>query len=125
MVQETLIVPEKEYELLRKHCSDSGLSNFNKNKLLAELAGARIIPAGALPADAVRVNSQVELRETGSGQLFSFQIVWPQDADIRNKKMSALAPLSIALLGYRSGALVDWEMPGGVKTFEILKVLQV
>lgn len=125
MKSESLIISEKEHELLRRHCNDAILSDHNRKKLLIELANARIVDKEKFPKDVVCVNSEITFKETKTGQYFSFKIVWPLEADISQHKMSALAPLSIALLGYRKGALVDWEMPTGIKTFEILNVQQL
>ncbi|RYU89962.1 transcription elongation factor GreA [Mucilaginibacter terrigena] len=119
-----LIMPAKEHELLKKHCNHGNLCDYNLKKLIAELASASIIPRDQLPDDVVCLNASIQFREVLSGRHYAFSIVEPHEADISQHKMSALAPLSIALLGYHKGALVDWQMPGGVMTFEILDVVQ-
>lgn len=115
---------KNEQELLKKHYKDANLTEFNKNRLLNELNNAHIIKDGHLPADIVCINSNVEFRDTLSGQLYNFKIVSPSEANIKEGKISFFSPLAIALLGYRQGAKVDWEMPAGIKTFEILSVIQ-
>lgn len=119
-----LMMPPKEHGLLKKHCAHANLCDYNLNKLIAELKTASIIPKNKLPDDVVCLSAAIKFREVNSGKLYAFSIVEPHEADIRQQKMSALAPLSIALLGYRKGALVDWQMPGGIMTFEILEVVQ-
>jgi regulator of nucleoside diphosphate kinase len=42
----------------------------------------------------------------------------------KQNKISVFAPIGIALLGYKVGSKVQWEMPNGLKTFEILGVEQ-
>ncbi|QHS57744.1 transcription elongation factor GreA [Mucilaginibacter sp. 14171R-50] len=124
MKTQYLIMPAKEHELLKKHCNHGNLSNYNLKKLTDELASASIIPKDQLPDDVVCLSAAIQFKEVLSGKHYAFSIVEPHEADIRQHKMSALAPLSIALLGYRKGALVDWQMPGGIMTFEILDVVQ-
>lgn len=122
---EPLIILENDLDLLKKHCKNGNLSDFNRAKLSNELANAKVIKSDDLPEDVVCVNSEIEFKEVDSGQRFAFHIVPPNEANIREMKMSVFAPLSIALLGYRKGARVEWEMPAGLKTFEILKVIQL
>ncbi|MCQ6958048.1 GreA/GreB family elongation factor [Mucilaginibacter aquariorum] len=119
-----LIMPVKEHELLKKHCAHADLCDYNLKKLTAELAAANVIPKNQLPGDVVCFGAAIKFREVLSGKHYAFSIVEPHEADIGQHKMSALAPLSIALLGYPKGAFVDWQMPGGVMTFEILDVVQ-
>ncbi|MES2062627.1 MAG: GreA/GreB family elongation factor [Bacteroidota bacterium] len=124
MITQPLIMPAREHELLKKHCAHATLCDYNLNKLTTELKNASIIPKNQLPNDVVCLSAAIKFREVNSGKHYAFSIVEPHEADIRQQKMSALAPLSIALLGYRKGALVDWQMPGGVMIFEILEVVQ-
>jgi regulator of nucleoside diphosphate kinase len=124
MNNEPLIMLRNEQELLKKHYKDANLSEFNKKRLLDELTTAHIIDDGYLPEDVVCLKSKVEFKEIVSGQQYSFRIVLPSEANIKEGKISVFAPLAIALLGCRQGARVDWEMPAGIKTFEILKVTQ-
>ena len=99
----------------------SNLSDFNKARLLKELKTAKIVKD--LPEDVVCLASQVEIREVTSKQTFTFQLVLPGEANMKYQKISVFAPIGVALLGYRTGSMVQWEMPSGLKTFEILNVI--
>ena len=44
------------------------------------------------------------------------------EADIKEKKISISSPLAKALIGKQIEDIVEFESPGGLKTFEILKV---
>ncbi|HEY1024750.1 MAG TPA: GreA/GreB family elongation factor [Sphingobacteriaceae bacterium] len=120
MNSEKLIILQRELDLLKTHLMHSNLSDFNKSKLLEELKTAQIVKD--LPDDVVCLNSQVVIREVVTGQKFTFYLVLPTEANMRKNKISVFAPIGIALLGYRTGCRVQWEMPNGVKTFEILEV---
>src|SRR5690606_24285945 len=119
-----LMIVKKELELLKKHLKDSNLSDYNKQKLLDELKLAKVMKEDELPEDAICIDSLVNIQEVISGQKFNFQIVLPSDANMKLNKISVFAPIGIALLGYRVGSKVQWEMPNGLKTFEVLKVTQ-
>ncbi len=122
MSTEQLIIQQKELDLLNTHLLHSNLSEYNKNKLLEELRSARIVER--LPEDVVGLKSLVEIRDKVSGQKFTFQLVLPAEANVRNNKVSVFAPIGIALLGYRTGSEIQWEMPSGIREFLILSVRQ-
>ena len=122
MSTQKLIILQKELDLLKTHLTHSTLSEFNKNKLLEELRSAQIVEQ--LPEDVVCLKSRVEIQDKVSGHKFTFQLVLPAEANVRNNKISVFAPIGVALLGYRTGSEVQWEMPSGIRSFIILSVQQ-
>ena len=118
-----LILSKSDYELLKNHLKlSTNLSEFNRKKLNIELKTARVISADDLPEDVVSENSYVEIQDIESGKIFDFHLVNPREADIKTNRLSLLAPVGVALLGYRPGVEVDWEMPNGLKVFRIMHV---
>lgn len=122
MKTDHIMLVEKEQELLKKHLKDSDLTSYNKERLLAELEYASILEEGDLPEDTIRIESTVEIVERSSGRKYEFQIVLPAEANVKENKISVFAPIGVALIGYRTGSDVQWEMPDGIKTFTILNV---
>jgi len=123
METEQLIIPKREYDLLMNHLKlSTNLSDFNKKKLNNELKKAKIVKKEVLPDNVIVIDSLVTIQDVKSGQEFSFHLVTPEEANMKKHKLSVLAPIGIALLGYTTDALVDWEMPDGVKQFRIKKV---
>ena len=53
-----------------------------------------------------------------------YRLVLPAQADYEKKRISVLAPVGAALLGYRTGDQVDWPVPGGVRSLRIEQVMQ-
>ena len=51
-----------------------------------------------------------------------YQIVGDDEADIKEKKISISSPLAKALIGKENEDIAEFESPGGLKTYEILKV---
>ncbi|HWW38503.1 GreA/GreB family elongation factor [Pedobacter sp.] len=123
MENNQLIITKKEYELLSNHLKlSSRLSDFNKDKLHHELKSAKIVTKDNLPEDAIVLDSLVTIQDEETAQEFTFHLVIPEEANMKLNKLSVLAPIGIALLGYTSGARVDWEMPTGVRKFKVIKV---
>jgi regulator of nucleoside diphosphate kinase len=50
-------------------------------------------------------------------------VVIPEQANIKEKKISVMAPIGTALLGFRQGEQVAWDVPSGRKTFTIMQVI--
>lgn len=116
-----LILSKSDFELLQNHLKlSTNLSEFNKKKLSLELKTARVLKPEEMPDDVVSENSKVQIEDIESGQKFDFILVPPNKTDIKNNKLSVLAPIGVALLGYRPGIEVDWEMPNGLRTFRIV-----
>jgi regulator of nucleoside diphosphate kinase len=91
--------------------------------LAGELRRARVVPRSQLPPDVVTMNSTVRLRDLETGDEETYTLVYPADADIGQNKLSVLAPVGTALLGYRAGDVVEWPVPAGVSRFRIEEVL--
>jgi len=83
--------------------------------LLAEAAG-----------HARRIRRQ-HLRSPGRAEdqddLMELMLVTPDKADIKKRKISIMAPIGAALIGFRQGEKVKWSVPGGKKTFTIVEVI--
>lgn len=122
-----LILKKNDYNLLLKYVYTrmNPLSAENKNaeQLFEEIKRAEVYDQEEeLPADVIRVNSWVEVEELDSKRLLKFRIVLPAQANLKKQQLSLFAPLSIALMGYRKGQQVSWNMPSGEKIFHIKKV---
>ena len=91
--------------------------------LTHELERAEIVHSDNVSADAVTMDSHVLVRDLKNGRESTYALVFPADADITEGKISILAPIATALLGYREGDEVDWPTPGGWRRLKIIKVL--
>jgi len=121
-----LILTKNDFELLQNHLKLSAkLSEFNKKKLIQELKTAKVLKPEDMPDDVVSENSSVQIEDIESGQQYNFVLVNPNKADLKSNRLSVLAPIGVALLGYTPGVEVDWEMPNGLRRFRIMKVERV
>nr|WP_294791205.1 GreA/GreB family elongation factor [uncultured Mucilaginibacter sp.] len=125
MITQQLTLVQRELDILKKYLQEAILTDFNKKNLLSELASAQVVDEDELPENVIGLNSVVHVEERKSRKSFIFQIVPPAYADIKKNKIAVSAPIAIALLGYRTGSTIKWEMPGGVQEFEVLKVTRV
>ena len=87
-----------------------------------ELRRATIVKSGAVPPDVVTMNSRVRIQDLTRGGEHTYQIVFPEDSALDDNRISVLAPIGTALLGYRTGTTVEWRVPSGTRRFRILDV---
>lgn len=90
--------------------------------LLGELDRAIVLAREALPPDVVTVNTRVRFKDLASGEEEEYVIAWPERADAAAQRVSVLAPIGTALLGYQLGDEISWPTPGGVRRLEIIRV---
>jgi regulator of nucleoside diphosphate kinase len=105
----------------------SGESAAEQREDLEDLAheierGTEVQPQ-EIPADVVTMNSTVRVTDVDAGSTHVYTIVFPADADYEKGKISILAPLGTALLGFRVGDTVDWHMPRGNRRLRIDEIL--
>jgi regulator of nucleoside diphosphate kinase len=89
-----------------------------------ELDRAQVVSEGEMPSDVVTLQSQVRVRDRETGMVSNYTLVSPAQADLSSGRVSVVAPLGTALLGYREGDEVEWQMPGGVRRLWIERVMQ-
>lgn len=83
--------------------------------LKGELSRARIVPPGEVPANVVTMNSVVRLRDMDTGETEEFELVYPWEVDAGHNRVSILAPIGTAILGYRLGDIIEWPVPAGLR----------
>jgi regulator of nucleoside diphosphate kinase len=91
--------------------------------LSAELDRALVVASSQLAPSVVRLNVPVRVRDLENGRRHEWTLVSPREAAVALGRISVLAPLGTALLGYREGDVVQWDMPGGPRKFLIEAVL--
>jgi regulator of nucleoside diphosphate kinase len=110
-------------DLVRAGRKTSSRDEHHLAELDRELERAEIVEAGDLAPDVVTMHSTVRVRDLDSGRSVVYTLVFPVEADIDKKRISVLAPIGTALIGYRAGDRLEWRTPGGTKDLEIEKVL--
>jgi len=91
--------------------------------LESELDRAEVVPAADVPRDVVTMNSEIVVRDVDSNEEMTFAVVFPSDANVDRRKISILAPIGTAVLGYRVGDTIEWNVPGRTRRLRIERVL--
>jgi regulator of nucleoside diphosphate kinase len=120
-MQKPITVTTSDNERL-KHLLESTAAQFNPiglDALEEELERAEIVTADKIANNIVTMNSRVRLQDLDRDMEFVCSIVFPAEANSDQNKISVLAPLGTALLGYRAGQIVRFPAPGGLRTVKI------
>ena len=89
----------------------------------SKLSMSQIIDPSTLDAGGrVVFGATVELEDEASGVAFKYQIVGEDEADLKLGLINISSPIARALIGKEEGDVASVEAPGGVKTYEIIKV---
>jgi regulator of nucleoside diphosphate kinase len=127
MKKRTLIISHADRErleaLIDSARTDSRVREDYLAALEAELGRARVVPAGRVPPDVVTMNSVVRLRDLDGDETEEYELVYPADADVAHNRISVLAPVGTAILGYRLGDVIEWPVPAGLRRLRVEEVL--
>ncbi|MEA4901095.1 nucleoside diphosphate kinase regulator [Desulfitobacterium sp.] len=124
----TIHITLADRERLRKLISREREFGTVKNKdylkdLEQELNRANIEESKMIPSDIITMNSKVLLRDLESGEESIYTLVYPDEANLFEDRISVLAPIGTAILGFREGDVIDWKVPDGIVKLKVEKIL--
>jgi regulator of nucleoside diphosphate kinase len=93
------------------------------DSLEEELAKADVVQQQDIPPDVITMRSTVRLKDLDTGQEMIYGLVFPTEANYDDGKISVLAPIGTAMLGYRLGDVIEWKVPSGLRRLKVEKVL--
>ena len=88
-----------------------------------ELNRSRVIDPKKIPKDIIMINSKVSIEDLDTNKKEIYCLVLPIEADPDRNKISILTPIGTAFLGYKTGDIIEWSGPGGVRKLKIKKLL--
>ncbi len=123
-----LLITAEDARRLRLLFDRSDVLNHNdrqqRQELEEEIERARIVARDEMPPDIVTMHSRVRIVDMRTGEQLVYQIVYPHEANYAEKRISVLAPIGMALLGYPVGTEIDWQVPSGSRRLRIEAVEQ-
>ncbi len=92
-------------------------------ELARELSIAETVDPKAVPPDVVTMNSRVVVKDAETGESAEYTLVFPEQADVAQGRLSVVSPIGTAILGYAKGDALTWSTPGGPRQIRIEDVL--
>lgn len=110
-------------ELLEVASDFSARDNKHLDELGKELLRAEVVDAKDIPAHVITMNSKVCLIDIDSKEKRIYTLVFPSEADIDENRISILAPIGTAMLGYHVGDIIEWHVPAGTRRLKVMDIL--
>jgi len=88
-----------------------------------ELQRSYVVDSKDIPKDVITMNSKVRLRDLDNGKEIIFSLVFPAEADIDQNRLSVLAPIGTAILGCKTGDVIQLNVPAGMRKLKIEEIM--
>src|SRR3974390_3643202 len=87
-----------------------------------KLARADVIDVSKLSGDTITFGATVTLIDEDTDEKKAWEILGEPEANAKSGKISITSPLARALIGRKTGAVVEVNTPGGAKAYEVKKI---
>lgn len=91
-------------------------------ELKDKLGRAEIINCTEVPTEKVVFGTVVSLVDLDTDEEVSYQLLGPEEADVKKGSISVLSPLGRSIIGKEVGDEVVTKTPGGSREFEIVDI---
>lgn len=123
-----IIITATDLKRLKKLIEDEKITKKSEDSkelrdLEKELNRAIIVKSEEIPHDIITMNSKFILVDLDSKEEIEYGLVYPENADFFENKISIMAPVGTAMIGYREGDEIDWPIPDGIARFKIKKII--
>ena len=123
MKKHNIIITAPDHARLSDMIALGNLSERDEmHALEAELERAEIVTPEAVPLDVITMNSRAVLLDLDTGERMEFTVVFPNEADLEESKISVLAPVGTGMLGYRIGDSFERRAPYGMRRLRVIDV---
>lgn len=122
MAEDTIMMTERDYLRIRHFINQH--ESLDLENLEIEIERAKLIDETEVPDDLVTMNRTVVFKTLQDEKENRLTLVFPNDANSGEGKISILAPLGSALIGLRKDQEINWMFPDGrTKTIKIVAVI--
>ena len=87
-----------------------------------KLGRAEVIDCSVVNCEKVVFGTVVSLVDLDTDEEVRYQLLGPEEADMKNNRISVLSPLGGAMLGKSVGDDVTVKTPGGARQLEVLEI---
>ncbi len=91
-------------------------------ELQSKLALAQIIDTSKINQSKIAFGAKVKVLDIGADEEYLFMLVGPDEADVKNGKISISSPVGRALIGKEAGDTVVIKAPARTMEYEILEI---
>ncbi len=99
-----------------------GLIEGRVMDLKDKLGRAEVIDCTQVRCDRVVFGAVVQLLDMDTDEEVTYQLLGPEESDVKKGSISVLSPLGRSMLGKEEGDDVMAQTPGGSREFEVLSI---
>ena len=122
-----IYVAENDFRRLNDMMLQGGKTGSNDQPYLQsleqELARAMIVPSDKIPRDVITMHSKIRLQDLDTHESMTYTLTFPDEADATANKISVLAPIGTALIGYKIGDTITWKVPAGIRRLKVMDIV--
>lgn len=126
-MKEEIMITELDYvrlcDLVHKVKNTKTAEMKNLVVLGSEIKRAKRVDSKKITSEYITMNSVIEVTDMDTNKILNLKLVYPRDADFKKGHISILSPLGSALIGYKVGDTISFEVPKGVKEIKINRIL--
>ena len=93
-------------------------------ELKDKLSRAEVIDCSKVSCEKAVFGTVVQLLDMETDEEVAYQLLGPEEADVKNGSISVMSPLGRSILGKEIGDEVVAKTPGGTREFEVIKITQ-
>jgi regulator of nucleoside diphosphate kinase len=127
MLRDAIVITDQDMGMLTRLVDATPVKGPDQEHLAAlagELDRAVVVPSDEIPPDVVTMGSRFRVEDMDTGAVEVYTLGWRSATSRRGEThVSVLAPLGTALLGYRAGDEIEWQVPGGLRRLRVVEVL--
>ena len=121
MKEDVILMTERDYLRIKHILSFQNSTEFETLEI--ELDRAKIVEECEIPTGLVKMNTKFKFEVINDKKEMVITIVYPEEANFAEGKVSVLAPLGSALIGLQLNQEINWKFPDGkIKRLKILEV---
>lgn len=127
MSNKSIQITKFDLQRLNKLIREAQRTDYRDSEYLAELRveldRAQVVPSRAISQEIVIMNSKVVLLDPLTRKEETYTLVFPEDADIGQGKISILAPIGTAMLGCEAGNSFESKVPSGKRRLKVKRII--
>lgn len=115
-------ITQYDLDRLQQLLNKQRLHNEYDEALASELSQAEIVESTAIPPDVITMNSKVRFK-TENDEIWEYSLVFPEDANIAQNKISIMSPVGCSLIGHKVGSKITLPTPKGRKELVVEEII--
>jgi len=117
-----IIVTTGIYDLIKDQIRRKRVTQAEEDLLNNELKNARQVLRRELPQDVVTVNRRVTLKDHTNNTEETYIFVDSNKERKKKGKYAITSDIGLAIVGYKTGDVINWPFRNGERKIEIVKV---